>query len=146
MRSRHYRMPILRLAYTTQFLIALIAVFLVWSQVGGQGHLDIMPWYLKLALATAVALATVRATISAVSREPAWNGGTLKWLGIVLALSVACGLATYYYHLYGESDENDEGDGDSISLLQRAPELPQPDARATGLERSKWDAEKSRIS
>jgi hypothetical protein len=36
-------MPILRLAYTTLYLIAIIAVFVVWSQVGGQGHLDLMP-------------------------------------------------------------------------------------------------------
>ena len=32
-------MPILRLAYTTQFLIALIAVFVLWSQVGGQSQI-----------------------------------------------------------------------------------------------------------
>jgi len=42
-------MPILRLAYATQFLIALIAVFVLWSEVGGQVHLDLMPWYFKLA-------------------------------------------------------------------------------------------------
>lgn len=114
---RHERMPILRLAYTTQFLIALIAVFLVWSQVGGQGHLDIMPWYLKLFLGTGLAYAIVKATISAVSGEGAWNSGTLKWLGIALAFIILCGLTTYYYHLYGESDENDEQDSGSISLL-----------------------------
>ena len=34
----------LRLAYATQFLIAVIAVFTLWSQVGGQSHLDLMPW------------------------------------------------------------------------------------------------------
>ncbi len=110
-------MPILRLAYTTQFLIALIAVFLVWSQVGGQGHLDIMPWYLKLVLAFSLSYAIVKATICAVSGEKAWNGGALKWLGIALAIMLLCGLTTYYYHLYGESDEDDEQDAGSISLL-----------------------------
>lgn len=109
-------MPILRLAYTTQFLIALIAVFLVWSQVGGQGHLDIMPWYLKLALGSGVAFAAVRATMAAVSGEAPWNSGTLKWIGFTLALAVLCGLTTYYYHLYGESDEGDEDSG-AISRL-----------------------------
>ena len=34
-------MPLLRLAYVTQFMIAVIAVFALWSQVGGQSHLDI---------------------------------------------------------------------------------------------------------
>lgn len=109
-------MPILRLAYTTQFLVALIAIFLVWSEVGGQGHLDLMPWYLKLGLGTGVAFATVKATMAAVSREGAWNGGTLKWLGITLALLALCGLTTYYYHLYGESDESDQ-EGGAVSLL-----------------------------
>lgn len=122
-------MPILRLAYTTQFLVALIAIFLVWSEVGGQGHLDLMPWYLKLGLGTGVAFATVKATMAAVSREAAWNGSTLKWLGITLALLVLCGLTTYYYHLYGESDGGDEQDSGAVSLLlppvlQRFSEFP----------------------
>jgi hypothetical protein len=113
-------MPILRLAYTTQFLIALIAIFLVWGQVGGQGHLDLMPWYLKLVLGFGVAFALVKATIAAVSGETTWNGGTLKWVGITLGLLLLCGLSTYYFHLYGESDESDEQDAGSISQL--APE------------------------
>ena len=49
------QMPILRLAYITQFLVALIAIFVFWAQVGGQGHLDLLPWYVKLALGTGVA-------------------------------------------------------------------------------------------
>ena len=110
-------MPILRLAYTTQFLIALIAIFVLWSQVGGQSHLDLMPWYLKLALGGGAALAIVKATAAAVSREHAWNGGTLKWFGILLALLIGCGLATYYVHMNLEDDESDTEDDSSISLL-----------------------------
>lgn len=110
-------MPILRLAYTTQFLIALIAIFLVWGQVGGQGHLDLMPWYLKLVLATTAAFAIVKATMAAVSRENGWNSGTLKWFGIALAALILAGLATYYYHLYGESDDGDQQDDSSISRI-----------------------------
>ncbi len=101
-------MPVLRLAYTTQFLIALIAVFVLWSQVGGQSHLDLMPWYLKLGLGTGAAFATVKATAAAVGREPTWNGSTLRWLGILMALLIGCGLATYYYHTYGEQDEEQQ--------------------------------------
>jgi len=107
-------MPILRLAYTTQFLIALIAVFFLWSEVGGQGHLDLMPWYLKLGLGTGVAYAAVKATAAAVAQEAAWNIRTLKWFGAMLALLVACGVVTYYYHLYGEDDQEDE-QGTSIA-------------------------------
>jgi len=116
---QHYQMPILRLAYTTQFLIALLAVFFVWSEVGGQSHLDLMPWYLKLGLGAGTAFATVKATMAAVSGERAWNGGTLKWFGIMLALLIFCGLVTYYYHLYGETDEGDQQDGGSVSMLFR---------------------------
>ena len=41
MEDRHDPMSILRLAYTTQFLIALIAIFVVWSEAGGQSHLEV---------------------------------------------------------------------------------------------------------
>ena len=44
-----------RLAYVVEFLLALIAVGLLWSEVGGQGHLDLMPWYQKLVLTVALA-------------------------------------------------------------------------------------------
>src|ERR1700692_3450608 len=101
-------MPLLRLAYSTQFLIALIAIFMLWSQVGGQSHLDLVPWYLKLGLSAGAGFAAVKATAAAVSHDHAWNGPTLKWLGILLALLIACGLASYYQHLNGENDEEDQ--------------------------------------
>lgn len=112
-------MPTLRLAYVTLFLIAVIAVFVLWSQVGGQGHLDMMPWYLKLALGAGAAYAVVRATMAAVAGSAGWNGGSLKWFGILLALLVGCGLATYYYHVYEEG--GDEGQDDSITSELIAP-------------------------
>ena len=110
-------MPLLRLAYATQFLIAVIAVFLLWSEVGGQGHLDLMPWYLKLGLGAGAAFAAVKSTAAAVSHEHGWNGSSLRWFGIMLALLLGCGLATYYYHVYGETDEQDEEDTQTSALL-----------------------------
>ncbi len=112
-------MSILRLAYATQFLIALIAVFELWAQVGGQGHLDLMPWYLKLGLGGGAAFAAVKSTAAAVASEHPWNGSMLKWFGIMLALLVGCGLASYYYHVYGESDEEDQQDSQTSSLIGR---------------------------
>ena len=103
-------MPILRLAYVTQFLIAVLAVYVLWSEVGGQGHLDLMPWYLKLGLGGGAAFAVVKATVAAVEKPHAWNGSTLKWFGILLALLTACGLASYYYHVYGEDDQDNQDD------------------------------------
>jgi hypothetical protein len=106
-------MPLLRLAYATQLMIALIAVFVLWAQVGGQSHLDLMPWYLKLALGGGAAIAAVRATMFAVSGATAWNGGTLKWIGILIALLIGCGLASYYFHMYAENQ--DEQDDESVT-------------------------------
>lgn len=124
-------MPILRLAYTTQFLIALIAIFVLWSQVGGQGHVDLIPWYIKLGLGSGAAYAIVKATVSAVSREPAWNGGTLKWCGILIALLIGCGLITYYVHVYEESDEEQDQQDDTVSMVyQPAATVPTPQAGA----------------
>src|ERR1035438_4040504 len=106
MKGRHGPMPILRLAYTTQFLIALIAIFVLWSQVGGQSHLDLLPWWVKLGLGVASAYTIVRATVASVSGDRAWNGQTLRWLGVMLAILAACGYATYYAHMnLEESDE-----------------------------------------
>src|ERR1035437_2887346 len=99
MKGRHGPLPILRLAYTTQFLIALIAVFVLWSQVGGQSHVDLLPWWVKLARGGAAAYTIVRATVASVSGDRAWNGQTLRWLGVMLAILAACGYATYYAHM-----------------------------------------------
>jgi len=108
-------MHTIRLAYATQFLIATIAIYVLWSQVGGQSHLDLMPWYVKLGLGAGVALAVVKATAAAVSQEAAWNGRTLKWCGILLVLLLGCGLASYYCHLYLE-DNGDDQSGDNTAV------------------------------
>jgi hypothetical protein len=112
-------MPLLRLAYATQFLIALLAVFTLWSQVGGQSHLDLMPWYWKLGLGAGAAFAVVKATAAAVAvaGPTAWNAATLKWFGILLLLLAGCGLATFYVHMNLESDETDQPDNSAVSQL-----------------------------
>jgi hypothetical protein len=117
-------MPILRLAYVTLFLIALIAVFVLWSQVGGQGHLDLMPWHVKLGLGAGAAYATVRATKAAVAGPAAWNAGSLKWSGILLALLLGCGLATYYFHVYGEGDEDGQDETVTSGLISKSVRPP----------------------
>ena len=114
-------MPILRLAYTTQFLVALLAVFEAWSQIGGQSHLELMPWYLKLVLGGGAAFAIVKATASAVSHDRVWNGKTLRWAGILLVLLVGCGMASYYVHLYGEQDEDQQDESLTSFVVKGGP-------------------------
>lgn len=101
----------LRLLYAIEFLIALIATYTVWSQVGGQYHLDLMAWYWKLGLGAGIAFAAVKATAAAAAGQRAWNARTLRWVSVVIALSLACGAVTYYYHLNEPpSDEEDQED------------------------------------
>jgi len=100
--------PLLRLVYIGEFLIAVIAILSAWSQIGGQDHLDLMPWYVKLGLTGALALITVMGTSAAISHADAWNAKTIAF--VILGLLVACamGLTTYYYHLHENDEDNDE--------------------------------------
>jgi hypothetical protein len=111
----------LRLAYVAQFLLALIAVWTVWGQVGGQDHLDLMPWYAKLALSVTLSWVVVMGTMAAVAERRVWNGKVIAYF--VIGLCIAAGMAalTYYYHVH----ENDGGDEDSVTttaLIHAVPE------------------------
>ena len=118
MKDRHDVMPILRLAYSTLFLIALMAVFVLWSQVGGQSHLDLVPWPIKLGLGVAAAYGVVRATAASVSGDRAWNGHMIRWLGLTLALLAACGYTSYYAHMnLEESDDSDQPQDTTVSRM-----------------------------
>jgi hypothetical protein len=113
---------LLRLVYVAEYLLALIAVFTVWSEVGVQTHLDLMAWYIKLFLGPAIAYAVVRATMTAVADERAWNGRTLRWVGIMLLLSAMAGLMSYYSHLYEPSDEDEQSPATESKAGQRRAE------------------------
>lgn len=97
----------LRLAYAFEFWIALIAIFTLWSQVGGQGHLDLIAWYIKLACALALAWSAVRMTGGMVENARAWNRATVRWFVAVVAISALIAGITYWYHLHEVSDEPD---------------------------------------
>ena len=46
----------LRLAYAVEFFVALIAIISLWSEIGGEGHLDLMPWYYQAGLYLGIGL------------------------------------------------------------------------------------------
>ena len=94
----------LRVAYSIEFLIALIAIFTFWSQVGGQPHLDLMPWYLKFVIAMGAASACVKLTSAMAGSERIWTGVTLRWLLVLVAIAGLAGAVTYYYHLNEPAD------------------------------------------
>jgi hypothetical protein len=73
-----------------------------------------MAWYWKLFLGAGIAFAAVKATAAAVAGQRAWNGRTLRWISIILALALACGAVTYYYHLT-EPPPDDEDQQDTAA-------------------------------
>ena len=98
--------PWLRLAYSLEFLVAVIAILALWSEVGGQGHLDLMAWYVKLACVVGLAWCAVRFTASTVEHPKFWCPRSIAWfLGIIL-LVITMATITYYYHLHEEPDQD----------------------------------------
>ena len=113
----------LRLAYALEFLIALIAVFMVWSEVGGQGHMDLLPWYIKLGCSLSLTWCCVRFTAGIVEHEKVWNPHAVTWFtGIILISATMAGI-TYYYHLHEVPEDTDE-DSTQTSLIQPTPSRP----------------------
>lgn len=104
--------PLLRLALTIEFMVAVVAIFETWSMAGGQGHLDLMPWYTKLGFVLGLALVSVFATASAMAHERAWNAKTIACLILALMIAAGMGATTYYYHLH-ENDDQAQGDEDN---------------------------------
>ena len=98
----------LRLAYALEFLIALIAIISLWSEIGGEGHLDLMPWYTKLGCILGLAWCCVRFTASIVEQQKVWTHRSLRWFAGILLFCVAMGGITYYYHLHEDPDDENE--------------------------------------
>jgi hypothetical protein len=99
---------LVRLGYALEFLIALIAIISVWSEIGGQGHLDLMPWYIKLGCIVGLAWCCVRFTAAIVEQKQVWTRRTISWFAGILLFCVAMGGITYYYHLHEEQDDGDD--------------------------------------
>lgn len=105
-----------RLAYITEFLVAIGAVILLWSQAGGQGHLDLIPWYWKLGLILPTSALIVMATMAASSHDRALNAKTVTCLVLIALLGAAMGFAAYYAHLH-ENDDNGAEDEGAVAIM-----------------------------
>ena len=110
--------PYLRLVYIGEFMLAVIAVLSLWSQVGGQEHLDLMPWYLKLVFTVALALIAVFGTVAAVSHADAWNAKAIAFLILGLLVACAMGFVTYYYHLHENDEDTDDDAKPAVASLR----------------------------
>ena len=99
---------LLRLVYAFEFLIALVAIFTVWSEVGGQAALDLMHWGWKLGLSVALALSFVLYTAAIVAEESLWSVRSARWLAVMLVITLGMGAVTYYYALEANTGDSDE--------------------------------------
>ncbi len=107
----------MRLAYAIEFLLALIAIIVLWSEVGGQGHMDLLPWYSKLSCVLAFAWCCVRFTAGMVEQPGTWSRRTMGWFGGIILVGVTMAGITFYYHLHEVPDETDTEDTTSASLI-----------------------------
>ena len=97
-----------RIVYAFEFLVALVAIFTVWSEVGGQAALDLMHWGWKLGLSLALAVAFVLYTAALASEESIWTARSARWLAVMLIIFVGMGVVTYYYAMEADAGESDE--------------------------------------
>lgn len=113
---------LLRFAYAFEFLVAVVAIFTAWSEIGGQAALDLMNWGWKLGFSMALASAIVACTAAMVAEDSPWTLRSLRWLTVIGVIVAAMAIVTYYYALQEENNGPDETGNVSASWFP-APSL-----------------------
>ena len=98
----------LRVVYVFEFLLAVVAIFTAWSEIGGQSTLDLMPWGWKSALAIALAISIVGCTAALAAADSLWTMRSARWFMAVLVCLLITGLVSYYYALQVEMGDSEE--------------------------------------
>ena len=111
----------LRLAYSFEFLLALLVIIVGWTQIGGQGHMDLMSWYAKLPSVILLAWCAVRLTAATVEQPQAWNRRSRLWLAALLLTGFGMAALTYYVHLHEVPDEPDTDETSTTSVRNVMP-------------------------
>ena len=93
-----------------EFLIAVEAIFTLWSQVGGQSHLDLMFWPWKLGLSIAAAGLIVAITAGVAGDDRVVTRRSVLFVSLLLGVAILAGVVTYYYHLHEPADDQDQQD------------------------------------
>jgi hypothetical protein len=119
---------LLRPLLIVEFLIAIQAFFTMWSQTGGQYHLDLMFWPWKLGLSTAAAGLIVAITANVIRSDGAITRRALLFCSLLIAIFAVAGLVTYYYHLNEPGQDSEQEDEPAkisrIFLPDPAPASP----------------------
>jgi len=114
------RNSLLRPFLVLEFLIAIDAVFTVWSEVGGQYHLDLMFWPWKLGIGAGAATLVVLITGQLARNGGAFTRRARMQSSLLIVLVLLAGLVTYYYHLNEPADQNDDSDDDAPAQVTRS--------------------------
>ena len=99
---------LLRLVYALEFLVALVAIFTAWSEIGGQATLDLMHWGWKLGLSLILASAIVGYSMALANEDSVWTIRSGRWLMIIIVVILTISGVTYYYSLQVDSGESEE--------------------------------------
>lgn len=112
---------LLRVIYIFEFLLAVVAIFSAWSEIGGQAALDNMPWSFKAGLCTALATSIVGFTAAVQASERFWTLRSARWCATFLFCVVLTAVVTYYYSLQTDTGDSEEGGTVSRIVLVRSP-------------------------
>lgn len=99
---------LLRFLYACEFLLALIAIFSSWSEIGGQATLDLMHWSWKFGFSFALAGAFVAYTRTLIADDSIWTLRSLRWLTAIALLLCSMGIVTYFYAVQVDAGDSDE--------------------------------------
>jgi hypothetical protein len=116
---------LLRPLLIVEFLLAVQTVFTLWSQVGGQYHLDLMFWPWKLGISVVSAGLIVAITANLIQNDGQITGRAILFGSFLIATFVVAGMVTYYYHMNEPPDDDDQDDEPAtISRIIDRPESP----------------------
>jgi hypothetical protein len=110
-----------------EFLLAVQVWLTLWSEVGGQYHLDLMFWPWKFGITMAAACLTTAITANLFHNNGDFTRRAVVYAAMLFAVAVVAGVVTYYYHM---NEPTDDGNGDAQStataLLQPARVVTKP--------------------
>jgi hypothetical protein len=110
-----------RLVWVCEFLLAMIAIFIVWPEIGGESALEAMHWAWKLGFGTALALATVAFTVEISAQDAFWSMRSARWLAAIITLIAGMAVVTYYYSLEESTNDSDETNARLVHFLLSGP-------------------------
>ncbi len=120
MRSRLIR-PLL----VFEFLLAIQVWLTLWSQVGGQYHMDLMFWPWKLGLTVAAAGLVTAITAELFRSSDSFSRRAIVYAGLLVAVTFTAGIVTYYYHMNEPADDQDDNNTPTVtSLLEFGNSIP----------------------